>query len=376
MKFKENLGAKMAAEALSNKQAATWWSIITALATLIAVGWIGLHIRARLVSSLAEANRLAERVAAGDLSSRGIAASDSDEIGDLMRSMEKMRSDLSVTVGQILSGTEGMVTSSDQLSAAALQVSTSSHQQSSATASAAAAVEQLTVSIDHVGNNAADAHNRAQQAGHTAVESGQGVEMASNRIGEVARSVEHNAQQVQVLSEQVREIGNITTVIRDVADQTNLLALNAAIEAARAGEQGRGFAVVADEVRKLAERTTRSIQEISSVIGSIQNGVAEAVDSMQASRSIVADVVTAAQSASASMQDVRTDTENVGKSISEISSALSEQRMASTDLARNVESIAQMSEENSAAASQVADTANRLVALSGNLKSSVSRFRL
>ena len=376
MSYNKKLGDTTTSEAAATKKMTLWLSIGISLAATALIAFIGLAIRSSITTHLQDANQLADRIAAGDLTASGQQSHSTDEIGQLMTAMEKMRSELSSTVGSVVRNAQELSSSASQLSTAAQQVSISTESQSSSTSSAAAAVEELTVSIDTVGSSADDARLQAQDAGTMAEASGKGVGDATNQIIQVAASVEDTSTQIQALAEQVQLIGNITTVIRDVADQTNLLALNAAIEAARAGDTGRGFAVVADEVRKLAERTTSSVQEISAVIGTIQHGAEAAVSSMENSRKVVSDVVESAKAASDSMQGIQGATETVQYAITGISEALKEQRGASTELARNVETIAQMSEENSAAVASVADTANRLVVVSDSLKASVARFRL
>ena len=377
MRFNADLGKKTAQAAIAAKDMATWSIIIIGLVATLIVGGLSLQIRNSLTTRLKEANRMAESIAAGDLSSRNAPQShSSDEAGQLIQSMEKMRQDLACTVGAIVSSSDELAASAAQLSITAQQVSASTQSQSSSTAASAGAGGGLAVSLGHLGGSADDASEEARAAGDLAVTSGQGVETATLQINRVAASIEETAQQIQTLSEHVKQIGNITTVIRDVADQTNLLALNAAIEAARAGEQGRGFAVVADEVRKLAERTTVSVREISTVISTIQDSVSGAVTSMQANCSLVTDVVQASESASSSMGGIRNATEMVRNAITSISEAMREQRSASTELSRNVETIAQMSEENSAAVASVASTATALVDVSDRLKTAVSNFRL
>jgi methyl-accepting chemotaxis protein len=193
---------------------------------------------------------------------------------------------------------------------------------------------------------------------------------------QIAQLVTQTSSEIDQLTQHSNAIGNIVDVIHSIAEQTNLLALNAAIEAARAGEQGRGFAVVADEVRELATRTTRSTAEIVVLVSTIQSGMRKASSSMNTGRERVLQGQQLIDSAGASMNDVKAVLDASLNAVSQISHALQEQREASEDVARNVETVAQRVEENVAAQQDVVKTIQALKRMSSELEATVRGFTL
>jgi methyl-accepting chemotaxis protein len=320
-------------------------------------------------------NQALARIADGDLTG-AVEVRGTNEIGQILKSMHAMKQKLSTLVQEINTGVSGVYESSTNLATASQKVAASSTKQTEATSSVAAAIEQLTTSIEQSASNATEAERRARQSQEMSEKGEIEVQKAAADMSQIAESVSQTASQMAVLGEEAQKIGSIVDAIKDVADQTNLLALNAAIEAARAGEQGRGFAVVADEVRKLAERTGKSAQEITRMVNTIQEYTAKASSSMEQGSERVSEGVARANTAGLSMHDINSSSEVVLDSVGDISSALSEQKTASIDIAKNVERIAQITEENSMSVSNVSSAAMHLESLANGLKQSVSRFKL
>ncbi|MBK1680473.1 methyl-accepting chemotaxis protein [Rhodocyclus tenuis] len=264
---------------------------------------------------------------------------------------------------------------SDQLSHSIANAADALAQQNEATSSMAAAVEQMSVSVTHVSESSASAQSIAQDSAKNATTGGEVIEKTVQDIGRIAELVQGASQAVEELGKRTDQIGNIAAVIKGIADQTNLLALNAAIEAARAGEQGRGFAVVADEVRQLAERTTSATAEIGTVISAIQSQTRSAVDDMHRVVDQVGSNAEGARAAGESIVHIREGSLRVVDVSSDIATALKEQSAASELIAKQVERIASMSEENNAAMGESRGAAAEMKRLSTELHELVGRFR-
>jgi methyl-accepting chemotaxis protein len=317
---------------------------------------------------------IADLVAKGDL--RGeIASSSKDEIGALVRSVGTMQDNLKALISKVRTDVDAVTQSSAQLATAADELAAGADAQTEAVASTASSVQQLTARIAQVSDNAQVARGVAEQ---TSEVSGLGLEQggaAEREIAEIDRSIGEFSTQMHQLTVHAGEIGSVIKLIKAIADQTNLLALNAAIEAARAGEQGRGFAVVADEVRKLAERTTGATNEIHTTIEAIQSSVAGAGARIDALKSRADSGVQCIQRLMQPLGELRTSAAHAVDSLRELADATREQRAASEQIAMTTERVAASAEQNRAAVAQSRDTAAELKELAAHLLSSVSLFR-
>jgi len=344
------------------------------LATALAL-WIIRSVTRPLGGEPEEAKALVQRLAEGDLSA-DLRLHPQDRGDSLMAALATMRNSLRAMVGEIQGNAGEVSEAARDLSVNSVQLAQSSATQSEATAAMAAAVEQVTVSIAQVSDSASHTHAISDSTGQL---SGDGHDVILRTVAEmqaVAVAVGGAARSIEAMGSRSEQISSVVQVIRMVAEQTNLLALNAAIEAARAGEAGRGFAVVADEVRKLAERTALATTEISDMIAGVQDAAREAVDAMGGATARVEQGVAMAEQASDSMQAIRSSSQEVVAAVNTIADALREQKHAGGDISANVEKVAQMVEENSAATHEAADTARRLEALAQALHQTLRRFRL
>ena len=377
--FLELLDKRTSAAVEQAKQAETrmqYWVTGLVLFSIAFLVVALLTVYRRIIAALggepAVASEVVKQVAAGDLSVE-IPVANTDSTS-LLAAMKVMQSNLQKLIGEIQTNADMVASAAKKMTIAAEDVACSSNQQSASSLVIAAAMEQLTVSINLISDSA----NRAQTiSGDSELlmnETSGVVSEAVNRIAKIATVVEQASQTVRTVGQESENVSKIVLVIKEVADQTNLLALNAAIEAARAGEQGRGFAVVADEVRKLAERTTQSTQEITTMISSMQSSARDAVTCIEDAVANVNEGVILTKRVGESVSQLGASSHEVKGVIIDVSSALREQNAASNEIARNVEQIAQTGERNSGAVGAVAKAATELQQLANSLTDSALHF--
>lgn len=326
-------------------------------------------------SSLETAGKIAQKIASGNLSQEVMISSE-DEVGQLMTHMARMSESLNTLVGDIHKGVERIRQHSLELKGAAANGAAVAEGQSEASSSMAASVEQLSVSVDQVEESAGDARRKVQESAKTANESARVIEDSALEMRQISEMVTESANNIRTLEAISCDISNIVDVIHEVADQTNLLALNAAIEAARAGEHGRGFAVVADEVRKLAERTSRSSTEITQMIAKIQGAAQISVNEMENGVERVSYGVQLSAAAKKSVLNIRETQAQVASHVDQISMALKEQASATREIAKKVEHLSQGTEQLAATAMQTSWSAVELAKQAQYLDSLTSRFQL
>ena len=352
-----------------------WVAVILTVCFMLGAAIVFLVVRG-IRRSLKAVVDAAEQAADNDDFSRTVPETGTRETVRVGQALNQLLQKFRSIVADTKTSSDGIAGASRALATASGQVMRSSATQSDASSSVAAAVEQASVSVSETSANAQNANEVVDKAragiGHALAVMAETVV----NVNGIAGLLHASGANVEQLNQSSQKIGGIVRVIKEIADQTNLLALNAAIEAARAGEQGRGFAVVADEVRKLAERTSQATQEIAGLIGDIQSQIGGTVIGMQQANEQTTKSLTLVGATETALRGIDQDSGEVAMNVQIIVDALKEQDAAIQQVASNIERIANMTEENSAAAASSSDTAAQLDGMANRLRDSVARFRV
>jgi len=328
-----------------------------------------------IIKSVREVKAAADFASKGDLS-KEIRVHTDDEIGDMAKSVNTMIANLRRIIGEINTTTSSLASSSEELSATSDDMSKGAHELSSQTEQVVTAMTEVSQTIMDMAKNATSAAEGGKNASETAAKGKTIVDRTAGDMVILAKTVQEAAGTIEELGRSSAQIGAIVEVINGIADQTNLLALNAAIEAARAGEQGRGFAVVADEVRKLAERTGQATKDIAQRIASIQAAAGESVDAMKRGSDEVDKGVKLANEASVSLETIVKTSTNAMDMVQRIAAATEQQSAATEEVSQNMEHIADITKQSSASTEQIKVSASELAKLASNLKEMTSWFKM
>ena len=357
----------------------------TASASLLAMVVLGVAVSFLAVAFLPlvvirALNRISDRIqniaeGDGDLTVR-IDVDSRDELGQLAGHVNQFMAKLQGIIAEVLRNTDEVSRAAESL----LQVSSTSQQaadqQCHAITMVVTAVNELTMAIQEVARNTSDTAQNTKAAADTTDASHASIQQAVNQVRDLAAHISQTAHTIEQLESEAQKVTSVIDVIRGVAEQTNLLALNAAIEAARAGEQGRGFAVVADEVRTLASRTQHSTQDIQGMLGQLQGGVQQAVTAMNASAVMTDEAVHSANDAGASLQGIGNAVKTISNMTLQIAAAAEEQSAVTADIDKNLVQINELAQYTAADAAKTAVQSQRLNELSQQLRQLVGRFRV
>jgi methyl-accepting chemotaxis protein len=345
-----------------------------ALAFLAAFG-LGMFMSRLISRPIATAVTSAQRIASGDLTQH-IVSTGRDEAGQLLSALSDMQTSLKTTIQQIASASDQLASAAEELTAVTDNGSRGLVRQNDEIQQAATAVTEMTSAVEEVARNAVSTSEASRSTSLQATNGRDKARDAVTAINNATSEITASTTMVEDLAVQVRDIGKVLDVIRGIAEQTNLLALNAAIEAARAGEQGRGFAVVADEVRALAARTQASTGEIEGMINSVQTSADQAVRSMGKSQSLVTDTQSLAQATGVALEQIAEGISHINERNMVIASASEEQANVAREVDRNLVNIQDLSTQTAAGAHQTNASTQELSNLALSFNNLVSRFRL
>ncbi|MCQ2030151.1 methyl-accepting chemotaxis protein [Stutzerimonas zhaodongensis] len=348
--------------------------ISTALALLLGVlaAWL---ITRQIILPLRTTLADVERIASGDLTATA-AITRRDELGVLQQGIQQMGSTLRELIGGIRDGVSQISSAAEELSAVTTQTSAGVNSQKEETDQVATAMHEMSATVQEVARNAEQAAQAATDADHEAREGDRVVAEVVTQIERMASEVIRSSEAMNALQSDSDKIGSVMGVIRAVAEQTNLLALNAAIEAARAGEAGRGFAVVADEVRGLAQRTQKSTEEIEQLVTALQSGTQQVSAIMQNSRNLTESSVELTRRAGTSLARITSTVSNIQAMNQQIATAAEEQSAVAEEISRSVVNVRDVSEQTAAASEETAASSVELARLGSQLQTMVSRFRI
>ncbi|WLG42378.1 methyl-accepting chemotaxis protein [Pseudomonas sp. FP1740] len=344
-------------------------AVIAALMTVL-LAWL---LTRSILTPLNRAVLAAETIAGGNLS-KVIEVDGNDEPARLLGALAAMQTNLRKTIEQIAGSATQLGAAAEELSTVTQEASRGLQQQNNEIEQAATAVNEMTAAVEEVARNAVSTSEASNQSTQAAREGRDRVVETVDAIQTMTHDVQNTALMIEGLATQGRDIGKVLDVIRAIAEQTNLLALNAAIEAARAGEAGRGFAVVADEVRALAHRTAQSTQEIEKMVAGIQNGTGEAVSSMQQSNQRTQSTLEMARAAGVALEQITSSIQLINERNLVIASASEEQAQVSREVDRNLVNIRDLATQSAAGANQTSAATHELSRLAVDLNAMVARF--
>jgi methyl-accepting chemotaxis protein len=377
-KLTEHLQNRAAADqaAAAATAATTQWTIQAVAAAALAIAAVlGFFIVRSVTGPLSLIVATFRKVAEGDLTQQ-VSYNAKDELGHFADDFNNLTRALRATMGDVYSAAGEVASAATQISASADELSSSAREQSASTERASGAVTEMQASVEDIAGQAADTAGVADTAGESASEGERVVAETVTAIRSIDDLMRSASTAINALGQRADTVGQVMDVIREIADQTNLLALNAAIEAARAGEHGRGFAVVADEVRKLAERTTTATEEVTESILAIQSDTRNAVDTMDRGVDAVADGVSRAETAGQALARINAAAAEVRTRIGSISASVQQQAAASGEIADTVSSINTLIQSGTAQTEQSAAAASQLSSRAEQLLNTVSRFKV
>lgn len=375
VEYEMSLAQQSGAQVDGIRTTATTSIIVAIVAASIAVVILALTFSKSLIGPLQEAVRNAQRIATGDLS-QPIHDNGQDEAAELMHALHKMQEQLHETINNIADSAQSLATTSEELSLVTNESSKIVHEQGTQLEQAATAVNEMTAAVDEVANSANTTSSNSEQANAKAQNGQAKLEETLETINNLAHEISKTTEGVTKLAGNVKDIGQVLDVIRGIAEQTNLLALNAAIEAARAGEQGRGFAVVADEVRALAGRTQESTKEIERMIGNVQGETNAAVHNMETSNKWVDSTREMANDLSVSLSEIVTLISQINEQNLNIASAAEEQAMVAREVDKNLVAIRDLSYQTSSGANETNASSLELAKLAERMNALLKQFRL